>query len=157
VNPWVRTAEAQVRAEVKHYYGQRIRDPEFWRKLLAGEVAVGAAVSGYLQKLVAARAAHPGRRKAEIRDDLGFRERMVAGLQGFEGPVMVCLSGRDLVAAEFRDFCADDLRMAAWLKAATTTCTEFPQADHTFSSRADRCALEDASLAWLDIVNGKAT
>ena len=39
VNPWLRSQATLARTHVKHYYTQRLRQPEFWAKLLRGGVA----------------------------------------------------------------------------------------------------------------------
>ena len=54
-NPWVRTATSLARAQVKHYYLDRLRQPAFWRKLLSGRVGLGA-VRELLGKLAQSRA-----------------------------------------------------------------------------------------------------
>ena len=59
------------------------------------------------------------------------------------------LSGRDLVAAEFRDHLRQTPLLLAWSADPRTTVLDFPQADHTFSSRAQKRAVEDAMLSWL--------
>ena len=38
-NPWVRSPVSQARAQVKHYYTRRLREPAFWRKLVSGAVS----------------------------------------------------------------------------------------------------------------------
>ncbi len=38
LNPWVRSEAGLARAQVKHYYRQRLMEPAFWRKLAAGGV-----------------------------------------------------------------------------------------------------------------------
>ena len=68
LNPWVRSDASLARAQVKHYYGQRLRlrQKEFWVKLLSGQVAgVGRfggraqAPSGAAQALIRIARKHP--------------------------------------------------------------------------------------------------
>ena len=42
LNPWVRSEVSLARTHVKHYYLQRLGQPEFWRKLLSGRVSADA-------------------------------------------------------------------------------------------------------------------
>ena len=42
LNPWVRSEASLARAHVKHYYADRLRQKEFWAKLVSGKVAVSA-------------------------------------------------------------------------------------------------------------------
>lgn len=138
VNPWVRTVEGQAKAEVKHYYGGRLLSGAFWRRLLRGEVAVGAGLAGLLGAL--ARAARPSDAATASLPD-----RMADGLRRFAGPVTLILSGRDLTAREFEDAA----RGPAWhglLDAGRATVRRLPDADHTFSQAAWR----DQVVAWSD-------
>src|SRR5438067_4350076 len=38
VNPWVRTQQGIAQAHLRHYYGARLRDIGFWRKLVRAEI-----------------------------------------------------------------------------------------------------------------------
>ena len=73
---------------------------------------------------------------------------MAQGLAGFEGPVGLILSGRDLTAREFLDAAGDD----AWrrlLAAPRIARHDLPEADHTFSRRVWRDAVAQWTLSWL--------
>ncbi len=58
VNPWVRSAATLARTHVKHYYWARLRQREFWAKLLTGQVA-GRALSELRRNLALTRASAP--------------------------------------------------------------------------------------------------
>jgi len=144
VNPWVRTERGEAKAYVQRYYGQRLLQRSFWRKLLAGRLDVVKSVRSF------AKTVYDSRKPAA--DDAGgehFIARMLRGLQQFAGPVLVLISERDLTAAEFVSLCRDDVR---WQRARARTGVSMvclAGADHTFSSRG---ALDDATsrcLAWL--------
>lgn len=151
LNPWVRTAASQERAEVTHYYARRFLDPAFWRKLLRGGVAVGPATSDFAAKVwrVMRSRRSPSERTASAAAATDFRDRMSSALAAFQGRSLVLLSGRDLVAAEFRDYLRQTPSLRAWFEDPRTTRIDFPQADHTFSGGEQKRAVEDATLSWL--------
>ena len=151
VNPWVRSDVTYAKTQLVHYYGRRLLQTEFWKKLLrrdvdvlAGAVSVvrGAAIAGGLV-----------RRAERTR----FQERMADGLRRFTGPVLLMLSGQDLTAREFVDYAAADPRWRGLLSRQSLTRCDFPGADHTFS---DGRAGEDAqkcTVDWLEQQVGKVT
>ena len=152
LNPWVRTLASQERAEVTHYYARRFRDPAFWRKLVRGGVAVGPAIADFAAKawrMMKSRTSPLEQTALSAAAPADFRERMSVALAAFQGRSLVMLSGRDLVAAEFRDYLRQTSLLRAWSEDPRTTMLDFPQADHTFSSRAQKRAVEDAMLSWL--------
>ena len=144
LNPWVRSAESEARALVKHYYGRRPLDRAFWRKLLSGEVALAAALRGFGASLAGwlrakmAPGAGPG-----SASELPLPARMAQGLAAFKGPVGLIISGRDLTAREFEDAAADPLwrRLLAEERVARH---DLPTADHTFS----RCVWREEVACW---------
>jgi len=143
LNPWVRSEATLARVQVKHYYGARLADGAFWRKLRGGEVDVGRAVAGFCRRLGASLA------PAGATGPADFRRRMAQGLRDFRGPVLLMLSGKDLTAQEFCEYAS---RNGAWRKAmkhAQLRCFESPDADHTFSRAAWREAMLCALLDWL--------
>lgn len=149
LNPWVRNAETLARAEVKHYYHRRLLDPAFWRKLSSGQVKVFSSLREFLGKLV--RQFAPGRRRPENRaESSDFRERMMRGLEQFSGPVLIILSGRDLVAAEFIEFTTGHPQFKKIWERAGLLRVNLPEADHTFSSRKHRRDVETATVDWLE-------
>jgi exosortase A-associated hydrolase 1 len=148
VNPWVREPEGEARALVKHYYGQRLLDAGFWRKLLVGEVAVIAALGGFAAGVTGWLRSASASRKAQEAAAPPLSDRMAHGLAAFQGPVGLILSGRDLTAREFEDAAAG----ASWrqqLAAPRVARHSLPAADHTFSRRIWREAVTRWTLSWL--------
>lgn len=148
VNPWVREPDGEARAFVKHYYGRRLLDAAFWRKLLAGDVAVGAALRGLAASITGWLRSTSASRGAQEAATLPLSARMAQGLSGFQGPVGLILSGRDLTAREFEDAAAG----ASWrsqLAAPRITRHDLPAADHTFSRRVWREDVTRWTLSWL--------
>lgn len=141
-NPWVRSEASLARTHVRHYYRQRLREPEFWRKLLRGGVALNA-LRGLLANLRTARGTPAPAQQAV------FQARMASAWRGFSGPIQLLLSGRDHTAQEFIEYSAADPAWAGLLDAAQVQRADMPGADHTFSAAADQQALEAAVATWL--------
>lgn len=142
LNPWVRSPQGQAQARVKHYYAQRLRSPEFWRKLLGGGVGL-KALRGWLQARRDARAAGPATRQDP------FQQTMAAGWQGFAGPILVQLSGRDQTAREFEDVAAVFPVWGDWRAHPRLQRQHYPLADHTLSEIAQQAQADADLLAWL--------
>ncbi len=150
LNPWVRTDASEASAYLRHYYGRRLLEPAFWRKVLRGEVAAGRSARslGALIKRALRRRTY-GAGDAPPAAKPPLPDRMARALAGFSGRVLLVLSGNDLTAAEFRDTAA---RSSAWreaLRANPPATVELPQADHTFSTASWRAGVADATGSWL--------
>ena len=146
VNPWVRTEAGLARARLRHYYGARLLQPQFWLKILHGEFSpframrelIGYAVRG----LGGGHASLDG-----LMDPVPVR--MEAGLRKFGGPVLVVLSGKDLTAQEFREVVAGSPGWRALLNDVRVTRRELAEANHTFSKREWRDQLADWTADWM--------
>lgn len=160
VNPWVRTEHGRARTQLRHYYLARAMDPAFWQHLRRGSFSLRASM-GSLAGLLATAMRRPAPASAPAAtagaapaapvemDPLELRNRMLHGLRRFGGPVLVILSGKDLVAGEF----ADLVRASpAWAQALSRPHIEqhtLPEADHSFSARTTHQAATALMLAWL--------
>lgn len=147
-NPWVRSEATLARAHLKHYYRERLLDPAFWKKLVAGGVGP-RALTELLRSLGRARGAGGG--GGAGRDGAGastWQARMAAALAAFRGPVLLGLSGRDLTAREFEAHAAADPAWRAALASPAVLRVAFDDADHTFSAAADDTAMRRATLDW---------
>lgn len=153
LNPWVRSAQTLARAHVKHYYWNRLRQGEFWRKLIGGGVALKA-----LRDLAAnVRAARGGSSPAARgHESLPFQERMLRGAEGLAGPALWVLSGQDYTAKEFVELAAQAPRWQAVLQRPGSRRLDMAEADHTFSTRRDEDALAIATVGWLQALRGGA-
>lgn len=140
-NPWVRSQEGEARAFVEEYYGRRLLQRSFWAKLFSGKVNVIGSVRDFARKLLLAR------RRGDDDGGATFQEKMKHGFERFEGRVALLLSGRDLVAAEFRQSLAADWAVAA--ARSTVQVVEFPDADHTFSAPSAGSRLSQQCLEFL--------
>jgi exosortase A-associated hydrolase 1 len=157
LNPWVRTVEGLAKAQIKHYYWSRIRDREFWRKLVLGKFDFGGAVRSFAGALIRASGAGSARDaggKSVSTPDQGVSyisdtatplpERMADGLSRFRGKVLLILSGNDITAQEFEDVVQASKRWRNLLADAHVERRKLPAANHTFSKREFR----DQVAAW---------
>lgn len=148
LNPWVRSDASLARTQVKHYYGQRLLQREFWAKLARGQVPLLAAARGFagsLRRAAARRTAvAPGAAASRP-----FPERMGAALRDFPGRVLLLLSGNDYVAREFADYAVGDPVWRAALAQPRVARIDAAGADHTFSSASGRALVERSTLEWL--------
>lgn len=142
LNPWARTEQGEARAYVSHYYGQRLFQGDFWRRLLTGKVGIWRSISGFLRDLRRSRA-------KPAAGDKRLPARLCAAFQAYPGPVLLALSGRDLTAQEFIDH-LDGPGWDAVARRPGLRRLAFAAADHTFSTRRDRDALAAACRQWLD-------
>lgn len=140
LNPWVRSEVSLARARVKHYYWQRMREPEFWSRLLRGQVGWGALKSlGSNLRIARSRTGTPK----------SFQERMARGWASFQHPVLLMLSELDLTAQEFNIQLSSS---AEWLNSPNSEGRQqilIKGADHTCSGREATLKSMRACLQWL--------
>lgn len=145
-NPWVRSSESLAVATVKHYYRERLLQPELWRKIVAGRFDWRGSMRSALGNLRATLSAlrHRGAAPAA-----SFQDRMVNGFAAFGGHLLLLLSGDDLTAKEFLDHCGSDARWRRLLSDARVQRVDFPGVDHTFSRNRWSDAMEQATVEWM--------
>ncbi len=155
-NPWVRTEAGIAESYVRRYYSRRLLSWQLWGDLLRGRLqrralssftsmfrtAIGGRLSVMRQRASGAEAAV---------DDAGkeLPERMLRGLQRFDGRVLFILSGDDLTAGEFKDCIS---RSRGWRKAMARGNVErrdLAEANHTFSRSDWRDAVAGFTEQWL--------
>ena len=149
LNPWARTEAGLAKATLKHYYRARLLDPALWKKIATGKFALGSAARSLLGQLTAAfkpKVRAPG---ADPSCALALPERMLAGLSGFTGKVLLIISPADLTAQEFLDM---TLSSPAWQRVLDNPRVQretLAEADHTFSRRAWRDQVADWTGSWV--------
>jgi exosortase A-associated hydrolase 1 len=146
LNPWVRSEATLARTHIKHYYGQRLLEVEFWRKLLTGKLGIGRALGCFITSFVLARQA-TGSTTAGV--TLSFQKRMMRALKEFQGQVLLILSGDDFTAKEFIEAIRADSVGVAALDGSNLKRVDVAGADHTFSSAEWRQSVEVATIGWL--------
>jgi len=145
-NPWARSDATLAAARVKHYYLQRLLQPDFWRKLLGGGVRWRQSIGSFWRDLRGARTAT--RPEADARA-LPFQERMAQGLRDMQGPLLLVMSGNDLTAREFEEYAGSSHAWRGLLSTDRVRRVDLVEADHTFSQRRWLSQVEDATLDWL--------
>ena len=143
LNPWVRSEVGLARAHVKHYYADRLKQRDFWVKLLSGKVA-RSALTGLMRNLATA---FSTRTKVVSSGSMPFQERMAVALHRFDGPALLFLSENDYTAKEFGD-CLET--SPTWANAITNPRLVRHKelgADHTLSQRksslvAEKCTID---------------
>ncbi|MBO3708837.1 MAG: hydrolase 1, exosortase A system-associated [Candidatus Accumulibacter sp.] len=151
VNPWVRSEASQARTQIRHYYGRRLLQKDFWSKLASGRMEVGKSVRDLLRAAMRSRRP-PAADANPLRQS--FQDAMAAGWRVFAGQVLLILSGDDYTAKEFLEYAAADQAWAGLLVAAKVHRVDLADADHTFSSSLLRSQVEDATLSWLAALGG---
>jgi exosortase A-associated hydrolase 1 len=141
-NPWVRSEAGLARTHVKHYYGQRLMQREFWTKTLSGQVGAGAARE-FLRNVIKAR-------RPEAAAEQSFQRRMARAWNEFTGPLLLLLSGQDYTAKEFLEHAGSMPDWRGALQKRTLVRKDIDGADHTFSTLPHRMQLEACTLNWLD-------
>jgi hypothetical protein len=127
---------------VKHYYRDRLKQPEFWLKLTRGKVA-GDAFRGLWSNLRRAR------RTNTAAAEEPFQTKMAAAWMAFDGSILVVLSGDDYTAKEFLEYTSTS---SPWQGVWDRPCLQrhdAPGADHTFSKMDQHNALEAVTGKWL--------
>ena len=143
LNPWVRSTVSLAKTHVKHYYLQRLRQREFWVKLLSGRVA-GRALCDLVKNIKLARSAQDTQSTDAL---LPFQNRMGMVWKSFGGPILLLLSGDDYTAKEFLEHARSNMLWAGALEKNALVQHLEPGADHTlselrFNSVVERCTLD---------------
>lgn len=155
VNPWVRTIEGQAEVIVKHYYADRLRSREFWRKVASGKF--NPAVS--LISLAGVMRAYSKQRKLRMQigriadgddlSDLPLPQKTAAGLRRFRGRALFILSGNDYIAREFEEATRSTKAWEGLMEDPRVTRHVLPDADHTFSRESWKIQVADWVGDWL--------
>lgn len=144
LNPWVRSEASLARTQVKHYYTQRLMQRSFWTKLFSGKVAWGALKG--LAKNVRLSTASVAKFNS---DDRPFQLQMATAWTGFQGYILLILSGNDYTAKEFREYTSADTAWSTAFHHPRLERQTLAEADHTFSSAEWKASVENMTLNWL--------
>ncbi len=143
LNPWARSQQGLARTQIRHYYGARLLQPAFWRKLLRGGVGLHA-LRGLVGTLQQASISTPPQ---AIKP---FQQRMAEAWRAFPGNILLLLSEHDLTAKEFLEHARIDPAWSGLLGQAKVRREVLAQADHTLSAPHPRAQMELQTLQWLD-------
>lgn len=155
-NPWITTAQTLSQARRRHYI-TRLGERSFWAKLLRMEYNP----IDYLKQFVASvrdRARRPHAPTGDTRAPAGdavrrpFLERMLGGLETFDGSVLFIMSGRSIISTQFDELIRSDRRWQRVVRTAGRSRVDIEDADQTFSTRTSRALLLDNAIEWLSAV-----
>ena len=154
-NPWVHSEETSDQVAVAHYR-QRLRDKDFWLKLLRGGYNPLPALATLLRRgrarLWRSLTGQQGHAPATARDDpaLPFQQRMCLGLSRFKGDVLLVMSGRSLVSKEFDQLVSQS---AAWQRAleapGAVVRVDLPDADQAYSTITSQREIIELITRWM--------
>jgi uncharacterized protein len=150
LNPWVRSDASFAKTQLKHYYTRRLRQKDFWHKLVNGKVAA-SAVSGLVQSL-----GQIFRRKPPENIDhaLPFQDQMALAWRTHPAQIALLLSGNDYTAKEFLEYAATDPAWSGLIGEGKVTRRDLKDADHTFSNQRDRAQVENWTIEWIEALAG---
>lgn len=144
LNPWVHSPLTQARAQVRHYYRQRLLMPDFWRKLIRGGVSWSAPGELWTQwRLSRQKPSGPPSHTA-------FQDRMAVAWQSFSGKLLLVLSEHDRVAQEFSEHVRTSLPWEGWQQHPGLQQCYLGGADHTFSPDGVQAELLQAVQTFLE-------
>lgn len=142
LNPWVRSEAGLARAQLKYHYRQRLLEPAFWRKLLAGGVG-WQALRGLASNLRTLRSRPPPTAAA------AFQERMAQGWRAFPGPILLLLAERDLTAQAFSEHLRGNGAWSRQNQPGPVSHQWIRDGDHTCSSPQALAQTHADLLTWL--------
>jgi exosortase A-associated hydrolase 1/exosortase A-associated hydrolase 2 len=155
VNPWVRTEEGRAQVIVKHYYGERLRSVEFWRKVFSGQFDWRGSLKSLGQTLAAFYRGKRAFARSRSADDavdiegLPLPEKTAAGLRRYGGQVLLLMSGRDYIAQEFDEVTSESRAWEGLLQGPRLRRHDVAGADHTFSRAEWKDEASTAVTDWL--------
>lgn len=155
LNPWARTEAGQAQTVLRHYYLDRLRQPSFWRKVFSFQFDIAGSIRSALSLISAAKGAK-GSCEVEAESpttplprSASLPNRLYTGFNRFKGPVMLVISGRDMIAREFDDLIRDAAPWHQAIAAKPTTRFDLKDADHTFSTKEWRDQVVSWGVGWL--------
>jgi exosortase A-associated hydrolase 1 len=148
-NPWVRSESGLARAHVKHYYRRRILQGSFWTKLRSGRYRIAPSLKSFLRSVVVALRDQAAAAGGGGGGGVDFVTMMRLGFEGFSGPSLFLISGRDLTANEFSDLCERRPEWGRLVARQNVVIRRMTEADHTFSTRASADWVNETCAKWL--------
>ncbi len=147
LNPWVREAASHETVMLRRYYAQRLLQADFWRNLIRGRAHLrdfAQTAARALRRRMSGKATAPAA-LAENR----LLDRILSGLTGFEGAVLLIMSGRDLTAEEFQQEAGPNAHWQAIAARPGFARLDVAVAYHTFSEGQTTAQLAQVLADWL--------
>jgi len=151
LNPWVRTEQGVARVHLRHYYVRRLFQASLWQKVVRGEFNIrgAAAALGRIVSDAMGRGPSSDNIAESPASESPLPVRMEHALRGFQGRVLLILSGNDLTAQEFKDVVAASSLWQRLLSGDRITRYDLPEANHTFARRDWRDQVARWTEAWV--------
>ena len=150
LNPWVHTEAGAARAQLKYYYLARLTQRSFWTKLLTGKVKISQSVGDLKQSAQSVAGSANDEKPGDPRlGSPGYIDRMLHGLQKFQGETLLILSGNDMVAQEFISLMQRNKDWKKTCASSRITHWTLKEANHTFSSQTWRDEVGKRTIEWL--------
>jgi exosortase A-associated hydrolase 1 len=158
LNPWVRQSHTEAQAYLKNYYWQRLKDKNFWIKVLSLKFNYGAAIKGFVSAISRALAkakpdalagqSHSNNKATAwpLFSENNYVNAMRLGLTKLPKRFHIILSGNDLTADEFEILVKNDESWGQAIAVAKGRELTVEHATHTFSSKQWRRQVEEFSL-----------
>ena len=149
LNPWIRSADGPNDLPLRHYYLPRLREIVRRKRVLREQIDIGAwiresAWSGRRLLSSVLRAVTGGGKKTG-----GLAFRMASSLESFHRPVLVLISGEDMVGREFEEHWKSYSKRRRGQRNDGSEIKVFAGARHTLPSRRDLEAAAAECVSWL--------
>jgi len=145
LNPWVRSESGYAKTQLRHYYLKRIFSRTLWAKILRGRFDLSDSAGSLVGTVKAANADTRGNEE----EGNPLADRMAAGLEKYDRPVLLIMSGNDLTAREFDDAARTSERWQKLFAANRLSRRDLPVSDHTFSRRVWRDEVTRLTIDWV--------
>ena len=144
LNPWVHSEATESKVRLRSYYLERLRNREFWAKLLRFDLDIRDSLQSLFAYI------HGAFGPSDAGDsETHFIERMRRAWAAASAPSLLILSGDDLTAGEFKQLCRDDPDWQQLVEDKVSQRLELESANHTFARAEWRHAVAEASVSWL--------
>ena len=145
-NPLVITDEGLARSNLRHYYTKRLKEKEFWAKLLSFKIDMEFTIRSFIDYIKSANFFSNGHLSSTESDEKTLPHRVVDSLVKYKEPVRCILSTDDIVAANFLDVLKKRKKIKK-LYAGKRICNYFIKgADHTFTDPEAKKELFETTL-----------
>ncbi|MDW3095258.1 MAG: hydrolase 1, exosortase A system-associated [Gammaproteobacteria bacterium] len=157
LNPWVRSETSHSKAILHSYYRERLFSIEVWKQLLLSPSKISKAIfslGNIVFKILSSRSnkskfdAHQVIPIADREENIA--EAVFRGMSNFNGSICLILSGKDLVADEFKQMLDENDWLLDEFNRSKTVIHYIDEADHTFSSRKLRSEVEQITLNFVN-------
>jgi len=151
-NPWARSEQGQAKTILRHYYLMRLKQPEFWQKLLKLRFNPLESLRSLFKLVVRSRSNEQSARSTphDPAFERSLPEHLFAGFRLFKGPVLLVLSSQDIIAREFDEAVRANPAWSTLLASSSYRRIEMPEGDHTFSSIEQRNKVVSWAISWME-------